>query len=82
MNTLVKTRGGRAEGTEYRKFEVGYRRCNVKVNDTVTPDMVIGHHYKSGQPMRSDFNGQVATIYFNPMHDSLMVMVVMGATRN
>jgi hypothetical protein len=60
----------------YRKFEVDYDSCSLEINEPVTPQTVIGRHYQTGQEMRASANGKVATIYFNPMHNSLMIMIV------
>lgn len=78
MNAATQP-AGRAD---FRKYEVDSRICNVTELETVSPDTVIGYHYASGQPVRSGLLGQVATIYFNPMHDSLMVMVLAAPARS
>jgi hypothetical protein len=80
--TETETRGTMNLSTEYRKYEVNIKQCNLDIFDTVTPETVIGCHYESGKPVKAGFRGQVATIYFNPMHDSLMVMVVAAVSRN
>ena len=60
----------------YRKFEVERSSCNFSINDQVTPATIIGKHPVTGQEIRASLNGHIATIYFNPMHNSLMIMVV------
>jgi hypothetical protein len=60
---------------EYSKYEVDSRRCTLEVCDSVTPETLMGWHYASGQPVVAGIYGQVATIYYNPMHDSLMITV-------
>jgi hypothetical protein len=63
------------QSVDYRKYEFDRRRFNLQIADLVTPETIIGWHYKSGQPVKVNFYGYIATIYFNPMHDSLMVMI-------
>ena len=61
--------------TEYTIYEVDSRRCDLSVGDTVMPQTVIGWHYQDGQPVKTGYHGRVATMFFNPMHDSLMILV-------
>jgi hypothetical protein len=76
----MKTESGNyrtpTQSIEHRKYEVDSKRCNLEIGDLVTPETIIGLHHGTGQPVRADLNGQVATIYFNPMHDSLMILAV------
>ncbi len=60
----------------YRKFEVGCVSCNLEINDAVTPQTIIGRHYQTGQIIAAACYGQVATMYFNPMHASLMITII------
>jgi hypothetical protein len=62
--------------TKYKKYEVASRNCSINLLDTVTPETVIGCHYGNKRPIRSELHGRVATMYYNPRHDSLIVMVV------
>lgn len=62
--------------TDYKKYEITSRKCKLEIGDLVTQETVIGSHHATDLPIRAEFNGQVATIYFNPMHDSLMVLIV------
>ena len=62
-------------GTEYRKYEVD-SRCSLDIGDLVTTDSIIGLHHETGIPVRAGLDGRVATIYFNPIHDSLMILAV------
>ena len=80
MNRYINVKAGKME-TEIKsyldlKFEVKRRSCRLQVNEKVTPNTVVGRHYRTGQETRACCYGQVATIYFNPMHDSLMVMII------
>jgi hypothetical protein len=61
---------------EYKKYEVDSNRCSLYIGDLIDPESIVGLHHETGQPVRSDFNGQIATIFFNPMHDSLMILAV------
>jgi hypothetical protein len=61
---------------DYRKYEVGYRGCSLEIGDPVSQETIIGWHYRTCLPVKAGINGQVATIHFNPMHDSLMILVV------
>jgi hypothetical protein len=66
----------------YRKYEVDVARCYLATGDRVVPDTVIGFHHSTSQPVTAGLSGLVATMYFNPMHDSLMIMVVDPVHRN
>ncbi len=81
MNTTTESCEPRAQITSYRKYEVDFRWCSLEISAPVTPGTVIGYSYDSGQPVRAGLYGQVATMYFNPMHDSLMIMVMGGPER-
>ena len=60
----------------YRKFEVGCVSCDLEINDHVTPQTIIGKHYRTGEIMAASCYGQVATMFFNPMHASLMITII------
>ena len=60
----------------YRKYEVNSELFRLDVLDKVNPETVIGHHYQSGHPVQAGLHGQIASIYFNPMHNSYLVMAV------
>jgi hypothetical protein len=62
--------------TAYRKYEVRSRRFRIGIGDAVYPDTVIGAHHATGEPVRADLVGQVGAVYFNPMHDSFIVLAV------
>ncbi len=76
--TLEKEKNVQAptQSMTYRKYEVDSAKCNVKIGESVSPETIIGRHYASGQPVRAGISGQIATIYFNPMHDSLLILAV------
>ena len=76
MKTESETHRTQAQCVEYKKYEVDYKRCNLEIGDMVWPETIVGLHPQTGQPVRAALNGQVATIYFNPMHDSLMIMAI------
>jgi hypothetical protein len=65
---------------DYIKYEVDAKRCYLRVTDTVSPETVVGWHYQSGETVEAGFHGHVATMYFNPMHDSMMVMIAVAAS--
>lgn len=79
MNTEIKNPSG-ARQAAYRKFWVESLSCRFKINDRVTPETIVGRHPLSGEEMKASLHGRVATIFFNPMHDSLMIMVVAHAS--
>jgi hypothetical protein len=62
--------------TSYRKYEVDSKSCKVELGESVSPETVIGRHFASGQPVQAGIFGQIAAIYFNPMHDSLLILAV------
>ena len=78
MNTLVEPTGQAIKDVEYRKYEVGLIGCNLETGALVTPETIVGFHHKTGLPVNAGFQGQVATIYYNPMHNSLMIMALSG----
>ncbi len=60
----------------YEKYEVDSRGCGLGVGDMVVPETVVGVHHKTGQPVKAGFYGRVATMYFNPMNDSVLILAV------
>jgi len=64
------------QNTGYRKYEVDSRFSHLEIYDIVTPETIIGWHYKSGQPVRAGIHGHIASVYFNLMNSSLMVLAV------
>ncbi len=64
------------ENTEYRKYEVDFETCSIAETDIVTPDTLIGYHHHNGEPVKAGFYGYVASMFFNPMHNSLMILAI------
>ena len=62
--------------TQYQKYEVDSRGFELGIGAPVAPETLIGHHHETGRPVKAGLHGRVATVYFNPMHDSLMVLAV------
>ncbi len=79
METETNHRKQRQTAT-YRKYEVSSKSCEVKLGEFVSPETVIGRHFASGQAVQAGIFGQIATIYFNPMHDSLLILAVSGSS--
>ena len=75
MNTEIRN-PSEARQTGYCKFWVESLSCRFKINDQVTPETIVGRHPITGKEMKASIHGHVATIFFNPMHDSLMIMIV------
>lgn len=59
----------------FRKFEVDASQCGLQIGDIVVPETVVGRDYRTEKPVPAGIFGQVATIYFNPAHHSLMIMI-------
>jgi hypothetical protein len=79
METEINPRKQR-QTASYRKYEVDSRSCKVELGEFVAPETVIGRHFASGQAVQAGIFGQIATIYFNPMHDSLLILAVSGGS--
>jgi hypothetical protein len=79
MSVETLTRQTLVPTVDYRKYEIDSKRCNLNICDPVTPETIIGWHYDNGQPVRAGLFGHIATIYFNPMHDSFMILAVSGS---
>jgi hypothetical protein len=62
--------------TQYEKYEVDSRGFELGPGEMVAPETVIGLHHETGRPVKAGLHGRVATVYFNPMHGSLMVLAV------
>ncbi len=63
---------------EYKKYEVDWRACDLYIGDPVTPETVIGLHHETRRPVTAGLDGRIVIIYYNPMHDSLMILAVSG----
>jgi hypothetical protein len=61
MITATETARPLTQSAEYRKYEVDSRRFNFEIGDLVTPETIIGWHHESGQLVRADLHGHVAT---------------------
>jgi hypothetical protein len=75
MSTGIKDISG-VRQSGYCKFWVETLSCRFKINDQVNPETIVGRHPVTGREMKASIYGHVATIFFNPMHDSLMIMIV------
>ena len=62
--------------TQYQKYEVDSRRFQLGIGEPVAPETLIGHHHETGRPVKAGLHGMVATVYYNPMHDSLIITAV------
>jgi hypothetical protein len=60
----------------HRKFEVKRKNYRLIIGEKVHPDTIIGRDYRTEENLKAGCHGCVATVYFNPMHDSLMVMII------
>ena len=61
---------------QYEKYEVDSRRCGLDVGDLLVPETVVGLHHETGHPVKAGLYGRVATMYFNPMNNSVMILAV------
>jgi hypothetical protein len=64
------------EGIGFRKYEVDLTECRLHIGQPVTPETIVGRDRETGQLVTAGLHGRVATIYFNPMHDSLLITAV------
>jgi hypothetical protein len=62
--------------TQYAKYEVDSGRFRLGIGQVVAPETVIGLHHETGRPVKAELHGRVATVYYNPMHNSLMILAV------
>ena len=60
----------------YKKYEVDRESCILKLGDTVYPESLLGLHPISRQPVKAQMTGKIATMHFNPMNASLMIMII------
>jgi hypothetical protein len=81
MKAQIMTYENPVQSAEYRKYEVDSSRCALEICDLVTPETTIGWHYSSDQLIRAGLHGHVATIYYNPMHNSLIITVTTSKLR-
>lgn len=62
--------------TRYRKYEVDRESCILKIGDLVYPHSLVGFHPITRQPIKAQITGKIATMHFNPMNLSLMIMAI------
>ena len=62
-------------GHKFRTYEIDAFDCELFESDRISPGHEIGIDIRSGLPVVIDFWGQVATIYYNPMNHSYLVMI-------
>ncbi len=60
----------------HKKYEVNSSACRIELGELVSPDTIIGLDHATGRPVRAGLRGHVASLYFNPAHDSFMVLAV------
>jgi hypothetical protein len=60
---------------KFKRFEIEACYCDLRLNDRVMPETVIGNNYRTGKSVRAGIYGYVYRMYFNPSHHSLMVML-------
>lgn len=60
----------------YRRYEVDTRGFSLDLCDVVEPETVVGHECSSGNPVKAGLSGRIATVYYNPMNDSFIVLAV------
>ncbi|MGQ9556077.1 MAG: YibE/F family protein [Anaerolineae bacterium] len=58
-----------------RSFKVEASRCNLRVDDEVTPETVIGWHPETGEPVRAGIHGRVTDVAFRGGEHTLIVLV-------
>lgn len=58
------------------KYEVNSEDCELEIGEMIEPDTLIGYHYLTYQPVIASRHSYVATSYFNPMHNSQMILVL------
>jgi hypothetical protein len=62
-------------GNRFRTYEIDANDCELFEGDRLAPGQDIGTDIRSGMAICVDFWGQVATLYYNPMNDSFLVMI-------
>ncbi len=67
---------GDIERMQYEKYEVDSQKCRLDIGDLLVPETVVGLDRNTGLPVKAGLYGRVATMYFNPMNDSVMVLAV------
>jgi len=62
-------------GGSFRTYELDANDFEFYQGDTVAPGGEIGVDIRSGSPVYLDCWGKIATVYYNPMNHSYLVMV-------
>jgi hypothetical protein len=60
---------------QYRTYEVDADDFNLYDGDWISPGYEIGVDVRSGANICMEMWGQVATVYYNPMNHSYLVMI-------
>ncbi|MGA2160490.1 MAG: hypothetical protein ABSG90_14910, partial [Dehalococcoidia bacterium] len=61
---------------QYRTYLVAADEFELNEGERLQPGSEIGIDVNSGAPIYSDYWGHVATVYYNPMSQSLLVIGV------
>lgn len=62
-------------GNVFRTFEIDANDFELYPGDHITPGFEIGIDIHSGSMIYPEFEGTVATVYYNPMNHSYLVMI-------
>jgi|WetSurMetagenome_2_1015567.scaffolds.fasta_scaffold651115_1 hypothetical protein len=62
-------------GNRFKTYEIDANDCELFEGERLVPGQEIGTDIRSGMAICIDFWGQVATVYYNPMNDSFLVMI-------
>jgi hypothetical protein len=62
-------------GNVFKTFEIDANDCELYPGDRISPGFEIGIDIHSGSMIYPDFEGTVATVYYNPMNHSYLVMI-------
>ena len=63
------------KGNQYKTYHVAADEFELDEGDRIRPGSEIGVDANSGAPIYADYWGSVATVYYNPMSHSLLVMI-------
>lgn len=64
-----------SSGGQYRSYRVAADEFELSEGDQLQPGGEIGIDVNSGATIYADYCGRVATVYYNPMSESLLVML-------
>jgi hypothetical protein len=62
-------------GKQYKTYHVTADEFDLDEGEIIQPGIEIGVDAHSGISLRSGYWGRVATIYYNPMDHSFLVMI-------